>query len=254
MMKFFFFRIGNGHCTYIEFPNGDKGFIDLNRKSPNEGEDPLRIVWDANIRRIDHLFITHPHRDHITGFKALFDSITVGYFYFSGVPFRPDPVYDDWVTYEEKKRTFPNKYQVGAGWNTLVGDVRIDYLLPLYNLLAGTEDDVNNNSLLMRFSYGTTRILICGDTGEDGWVRVSDADIRNLDLLLASHHGNDSGYYQPKVQVMNPKYVVISAGPGTPHDADQKYRRYARYDVYTTRIQRVVATCDQRGSVNISAG
>jgi phosphoribosyl 1,2-cyclic phosphodiesterase len=94
-MKLFFFRIGNGHCTYIEFPNGERGFVDLNRKLPDEGEDPLQIVWNAGIRRINHLFITHPHRDHITGFKVLFDSFTVGDFYFSGVPFRPDPVYED---------------------------------------------------------------------------------------------------------------------------------------------------------------
>jgi len=251
-MRFFFFRIGNGHCTYIEFPNGERGFVDLNRKPPDQGEDPLRIVWNAGIRRIDHLFITHPHRDHIAGFKALFDSFAIGNFYFSGVPFRPDPVYDDWVVYEDKKRTFPNKYQVGAGWYTSVGQVRIDYLLPPANLLSDTEDDVNNNSLLIKLTYGATRILICGDTGEDGWIRVSDADIASLDLLLASHHGNDSGYYQPKVSVMNPKYVVISAGPGTPHDADQKYRRYERVGVYTTRTSRVVATCDDRGNVSIA--
>lgn len=174
------------------------------------------------------------------------------YFYFSGVFFRPDPVYDDWVTYEEKKRTFPNRHRLGSGWNTQVGTVRIDYLLPPDDLLVGTGDDVNNNSLLLRFSYGATRVLICGDTGQEAWARVNDANIRDLDLLLASHHGNDSGYYQPKVQVMHPKYVIISAGPGTPHDADQKYRRYARYGVYTTRTNRVVAACDDRGNITIA--
>jgi beta-lactamase superfamily II metal-dependent hydrolase len=251
-MKLFFFRIGNGHCTYIEFPNGERAFVDLNRKLPNEGENPLQIVWNAGVRRIDRLFITHPHRDHITGFKVLFDSFTVSYFYFSGVPFRPDPVYEDWLSYEEKKRNHPTRYQVGAGYYTQVGQVRIDYLMPPASLITGTNDDVNNNSLLLKFTYGTTRILICGDTEEDGWRRVSDYDISNIDLLLAAHHGNDSGYYQPKVRVMNPKYVVISAGPGTPHDADHKYRPYARIGVYTTRTARVVADCDDRGNVSIT--
>jgi beta-lactamase superfamily II metal-dependent hydrolase len=252
MMKFFFFRIGDGHCTYIEFPNGERGFVDLNRKGPNEGEDPIQIIWNAGIRRIDHLFITHPHRDHITGFKVLFESFQVVSLYYSGVYFRPDPVYDDWLSYEEKKRNHPSRYQVGVGYYTPVAQVRIDYLLPPANLLTGTNDDVNNNSLLLKFTYGATRVLICGDTQEDAWRRVSDYDISTIDLLLAAHHGNDSGYYQPKVRVMNPKYVVISAGPGTPHDADQKYRRYARAGVYTTRISRVVAVCDDRGNVTIT--
>ena len=248
-MKLFFFKIGNGHCTYVEFPNGARAFIDLNRKGANEGDDPLTIVWNAGIRRIDHLFITHPHRDHITGIRALSRSFTIANFYYSGVLFRPNPVYDDWETYEQLKRTIPNRYQVGFGWNTTEGDVGIDYLAPPPNLLNGTSDDVNNNSLLLRFTYGATRILICGDTGEDAWQRIADADIRDLDLLLASHHGNDSGYYQPKVALMNPKYVVISAGPGTPYDADQKYRRYARLGVRTTRTERVVATCDNVGNI-----
>lgn len=251
MIKLFFFRIGNGHCTYIEFPNGERGFVDLNRKSPNEGEDPLQIIWDAGIRRIDHLFITHPHRDHITGFKALFDSFQVGSFYYSGVYFRPDPVYDDWLIYEEKRRSHTNRNQVGVGYFTSVGQVRIDYLLPPATLITGTNEDINNNSLLLKFTYGATRILVCGDTDEDGWRRVSDYNISNMDLFLAAHHGNDSGYYQPKVRVMNPKYVVISAGSRTPHDADQKYRQYARYGVYTTRTSRVVATCDERGNISL---
>lgn len=42
-MRFFFFRIGNGHCTYIEFPNDERGFVDLNRKNPNEGEDLFKL-------------------------------------------------------------------------------------------------------------------------------------------------------------------------------------------------------------------
>lgn len=251
-IKFFFFRIGNGHCTYIEFPNGEKGLVDVNRKPEGEGEDPLMLLWNANIRRIDYLFITHPHRDHIIGFKALTVSFTIGSFHYSGVGFRPDPVYEDWEKYEEMKRSFPNRYQVGAGWNTTVGDVKIDYLLPPSNLLSGTSEDVNNNSLLLRFTYGQTRILICGDTGQEAWLRVADLDIMRADLLLASHHGNDSGYYQPKVAVMAPKYVVISAGPGTPYDADQKYRRYARYGVRTTRTERVIATCDHMGNVAVS--
>jgi competence protein ComEC len=250
-MRFSFFQIGNGHCTYVEFPNGEVGFIDLNRKPSSEGEDPLQIVWDANVRRINHLFISHPHRDHITGFKALFDSFAVDWFYYSGIYFRPDPIYQDWQCYEEKKRIFPRGYQIGAGWNTQVGNVRIDYLLPPANLLNGTRDDINNNSLLIRLTYGLTKILICGDSHQEAWQRVADADIADLDLLLVAHHGNDSGFYQPKVRAMNPKYVVISAGPGTPHDADQKFRYYARYDVYTTRTRRVVAACDDRGNVSI---
>ena len=252
MMKFFFYRIGNGHCTYIEFPNGSKGFVDLNRKPDGEGDDPLLRVWNAGVRRIDHLFITHPHRDHLTGFRALMDSFTIGDFYFPGIVFRPDPVYDDWEAYEQMKRSFQNKHEVGAGWYTTIGEVRIDYLSPHRQLMSDTGDDVNNNSLLMRVTYGSTRILICGDSGEEAWARISDTDIRNVDLLLASHHGNDSGYYQPKVAVMAPKYVVISAGPGTPYDADQKYRRYARQGVRSTRTERLMASCDNLGNISIT--
>jgi beta-lactamase superfamily II metal-dependent hydrolase len=129
--------------------------VDLNRKSENEGDDPLMRIWRTGIRHIHHLFITHPHKDHITGIKELQKSFSIGQFYFSGIQFRPDPIYDDWEVYEWMKQNFQNKHQVGGGWYTTVGDVRIDYLLPPKDLLSGTSEDVNNNSLLLRFAYST---------------------------------------------------------------------------------------------------
>ena len=66
--------------------------------------------------------------------------------------------------------------------------------------------------------------MICGDTEEAGWKGVPDWQIKDTTLLLASHHGNKSGYHLPKIQVMAPKYVVISAGEKTEADADNRYK------------------------------
>jgi len=249
-LDFFFYRIGDGHCTYVEFPNGERGLIDL--KITTDLDDPLQRLQNAGIRTIHYLWITHPHRDHITGLNALRENFTIGAFHYSGVNFTPNPPYNDWYVYEYLKSSFTNRFQSNASLYRQIGTVRLDYLAPPRNLLTNVEDEVNNNSLMLKFTYGSTRILICGDTGREGWEYIPDASIRNIDLLLASHHGNDNGYYRPKVETMNPRYVVISAGPRTPHDADQKYRYYARNDVYTTRTSRVVAKCESDGTINIS--
>jgi competence protein ComEC len=252
-LNFFFYRVGNGHCTYVEFPNGNRGLIDLKRGDKPD-DDPIHRVRNAEVSRIDHLFITHPHRDHIGGLAVLIDYFRIGNFNHSGVYFRPDPVYDDWIVYEQMKagKHVDSPFLVRQGLYEDIGDVRITYVAPPKELLRGIEDEVNNNSLMLRFTYGSSRILICGDSGEDAWKRIPDNSIEDLTLLLASHHGNDSGYYAPKMKVMNPKYTVISAGPTTPYDADAKYSYYTRYKVYTTRTKKVVAKCNIDGTVEIS--
>jgi len=252
-LNFFFYKVKYGHCTYVEFPNDDRALIDLSRAFYPE-DDPLRRIWDAGVRKIDHLFITHPHPNHIEGLKVLLDNFKIGNFNYSGIHYEPDPIYDDWVVYERMKKGehVDASFEVRQGLHEEIGAVRVDYLAPPKGLFLGVEDEVNNNSLMLLFSYGKSRVLICGDSGKEAWRRVPDDSLKDLTLLLASHHGDDSGYYAPKVRIMKPEYTVISAGWGTPHDADKEYWRHTRKGVYTTRTKQVVAECYRDGTVVVS--
>ncbi|MBI2470680.1 MAG: MBL fold metallo-hydrolase [Planctomycetes bacterium] len=252
--RIFFFKVGNGHCSYVEFPNGKNGLIDIKVSKESDNDNIITILKEANISKIDYLFITHPHQDHIGGLSEVVKTFQIGIFIYSPVYFRPSPIYDDWTIYEQMKKGYycTQKYEVTEGWYTNVGDeTRVDYLAPLKYLLANQSDNVNNNGLLLRICCRGHKLLIPGDIEEDGWEYINDSDIKNTTLLLASHHGNNSGFNLKKVKAMNLAFVVISAGTKTEYDADAKYRNQVRKDVYTTRQKRVVARIDENNTLHM---
>ncbi len=251
--RIFFFKVGNGHCSYIEFPNGENGLIDVKVSSEN-GNDNIIEILNASISRIDYLFITHPHQDHIGGLSELVSNFSIGTFIYSPIYFEPDPIYDDWKIYEQMKQGdhCEKKYAVKKGLYTTIDDCRVDYLAPHDYLLENQPDNINNNGLLLKITCRGHKIIIPGDIESDGWEYVNDEDIRGSTLLLASHHGNNSGYNLEKIRTMNLAFVIISTGPKTEHDADQKYRNQARKGVYTTRQKRIVANIDEQNTLHIS--
>lgn len=253
--RIFFFKVGNGHCSYIEFPNGENALIDVKVcDEDNNLDNIVDILKDAHITTINLLIITHPHRDHIGGFSKLVNNFTIKRFIYSPVEFTPDPIYDDWEIYEDMKQGYHcNKaIEVMDGWNSTIGDARIDYIAPNRAFLDNWPNDVNNNGLVLSVSCRGHKIIIPGDTEEVGWDYISDNSIRNATLLLASHHGNKSGFNLEKMRVINPAHVVISAGPKTEHDADSRYRNISRRKkVYTTRQSRVVARIDSNNTLHI---
>jgi len=250
----FFFKVGNGHCSYVEFPNGKNGLIDVKVSTENNDDNIVEILKKAKkISRIDYLFVTHPHRDHIGGLKELVANFNIGTFIYSPIYFKPSPVYEDWNIYEEMKQGYYCKEAHAAkqGQYIVIGNCKINFLAPFDDLLENQPENVNNNGLLLRITCRGHRIIIPGDIEEDGWNLVNDQDIKNTALLLASHHGNNSGYNLQKIKVMNLAFVVISTGLKTEHDADQKYRNQVRKGVYTTRQKRVVAKIDQNNVLSI---
>jgi len=227
----YFFSVGNGHCTLVVFPNGQIAIIDINTSSGKH--NPVSMLAASGVTSIDYLLITHPHRDHITGLTELVQKINIRGFIFSPAVFRPDPVYEDWQTYENIRTNVFLLWRPIFGHTVggflkkgiQVGGVSVKYILP-YSYFGPLQRTlgVNDMSLIIRLSYGANRILICGDTEEAGWKGVPDWQIKDTTLLLASHHGNKSGYHLPKIQVMAPQYVVISAGEKTEADADNRYK------------------------------
>lgn len=252
--KIFFFKVGNGHCSYVEFPNGDNGMIDVKVSKERGDDNIIDILKNASISQIDNLWITHPHRDHIGGLKELIDNFKVNVFYYSPVKFEPDPVYDDWLIYEQLKKGFycNEKYRATEGiYTTIDNDVRIDYLAPSYSVMMYPSGNVNNDGLLLKINCRRHNILIPGDIEEDGWDSITDYLIGSTTLLLASHHGNNSGFNSKKIKAMNLSFAVISAGAKTEHDADQKYRNVVKRNVYTTRQKRIVAKIDENNTLHM---
>jgi competence protein ComEC len=251
--RIFFYKVGNGHCSYIEFPNGKNALVDLYVSTEENHDNVIDRLRNAGIDSIDYLILTHPHRDHIRGLSAFIDNFKIRTFICSPINFRPDPIYADWEVYEEmrKGKYCQNAHEVTGGWYVSLEDSRIDFIAPLNTLLRAYPDDINNNSLVLRIKSRGHNIIIPGDMETAGWSHINDDEIRDTTLLLASHHGNKSGYNADKTAVKNPAFIVISTGPKTEHDADDRYRKHARKKLYTTRREKILAKIDEKNMLHM---
>jgi competence protein ComEC len=94
-LKIVFVDVEGGAATLIVTPQGESVLIDTGWEQEDE-RDAKRMeeaARKAGVRRIDHLLITHWHRDHFGGTEQLAKRIPIGRFYNRGIPeqFADDP-------------------------------------------------------------------------------------------------------------------------------------------------------------------
>lgn len=67
--KVHFINVGQGDCTFIEFPDGQTCIIDGGAES--YGMDVVRYIQDLGYEQIDYMIATHSDSDHIGGLLAV---------------------------------------------------------------------------------------------------------------------------------------------------------------------------------------
>jgi competence protein ComEC len=101
--------------------------------------------------------------------------------------------------------------------------VDIKILNPPEPLFAGTGNDINNNSIVLKLTYGNFSILLTGDIGEIPEERLVNNEnvIKDIDILKVPHHGSKYSSTVEFLQSINPQIAVICVGEnnryGHPH-------------------------------------
>jgi competence protein ComEC len=220
----------------------------LDRLKPN---DPIAYFQQHKLNKPFRFISTHPHMDHLNGLNDLKNE--VGYTNFWVVRNNLEPTGElsqqqeaDWALY----KNYRNSVNGHAEGSRIIGATAgqsedfwnqdgIQILSPCSELiqLAREKNEPNIMSYVLLITYANRRILLGGDAVKETWEYVFESHgdkIRDILLLKASHHGRDTGYYQPAVKLMNPRYVVVSVGTKPETDASNKYRKFTEY-VWSTR-------------------
>lgn len=82
--------------------------------------------------------------------------------------------------------------------------------VPDQKLLKKLDAFMNNTSLMLRFDYGKTRVLLPGDTNKDGFTGI-DPEKLSADLYKVGHHGQIDGADDKLLSAIRPKAVVCCA-------------------------------------------
>ncbi len=215
-------------------------------------QDPIEYLKEKKLNSVFRFISTHPHTDHFSGLNELFKQFSVANIWLVKNDFKIDESNlsesqkEDWKLY----KTFRDATESKLNDTTIVRPTAndsldfwkqdgIEILAPNAGLLKTAKDKNNQNimSYVLLITYGGHKIVFGGDAEEDTWKYIVENcpdKIKNVTILDASHHGRDSGYYQPAVELMKPQYVLVSVGKKPKTDASNKYRNYSD-NVWSTR-------------------
>lgn len=218
------------------------------RFQPN---DPIEYIKKLKTKTPFRFISTHPHMDHINGLSALKNDIGFSNIWVIRNDFTPGGLLNeqqkaDWKLYKTFRDSTETKILNTTVVRPTEGDQRnfwdednIHILAPNQELKILSENRNNPNiiSYVLLIKYGNVKIVIGGDAEEDTWKYLTENypdELSNITILKASHHGRDSGYYQPAVKLMNPTYTIVSVGKKPNTDATNKYKQYCD-NVWSTR-------------------
>lgn len=228
-------------------------------------------------REIFRYIQSHPDLDHMRGLNALrSEGIVIRNAWdteHSKVPeFKTDTDRIDWGRYTRLRngswlqendvtvlrlyRGSNNPYYNQNAERSPGGDgIHILAPTPETNAAATKVSNHNNLSYVLYVVANGKKVILGGDAEADVWRSIYECYGSNLkcDILKASHHGRDSGYYQPAVAAMLPEYTIVSVGKKPSTDASNKYRAYSK-NVWSTRWKGdIVVEITKYGQIKVQA-
>lgn len=214
-----FLDVGQGLAVFIRTPAGKAVLVDAGGNREGSFDPGERVVLPylraRRVRTLDLLILTHPHRDHYGGMKAVVENLRVRLFVGNGEM-------DDSPAFEELAAALARAgvpvLALGAGERIVLDrQTAVDVLSPPLHKFRGTVDDANNNSLVLRLVHRGSSLLITGDAEKEAqaWLLLENPAALQSDVLQVPHHGSRSALSEEFLQAVGARAAVISVGKNT---------------------------------------
>ena len=234
-LEIVFWDVQHGSSTYIKTPNRKHLVQDLGVGSFSKGKtfSPLLHLKNSyGITRLDQVIITHPHKDHIEdimNFDALNPKVLQRPKQFTneeileGVRTEDREIFKKYIEINERYSN-PISSSEDPGLPENNGGVKIRTFSPKYC----SKSNFNNHSIVTVVSYAESKVILAGDNEPPSWEELLNKKefreaIGGADVLLAPHHGRESGFHSELFKYFKPKITVISDGKYTESSAVSRY-------------------------------
>jgi competence protein ComEC len=211
-----FIDVGQGDSILVILPNTKTLLIDGGERQ-SSGK-VLSTLQEYGLSYIDVIVATHPHADHIGGLIDVINTVNVGQVLDSG-QMHTTQTFEDLLDAIYNKQIPLRSVSEGESIN-LDPTVRIDVLNPAASIPAAdgesNEAGFNDNSVVLKITYGNFSALLTGDMEERNEARLAfkNATILDADVLKAGHHGSRTSSSLGFLNAVTPEVVIISLGVG----------------------------------------
>ncbi|HSB75873.1 MAG TPA: ComEC/Rec2 family competence protein, partial [Terriglobales bacterium] len=237
--------VGQGDSTLVVSPEGKTLLVDAGgplggwRSEFDYGEDVISpYLWWRGMSRLDAVALTHAHSDHLGGLPSVLAN------------FRPAAV---WLGPNPRTRELERLLRSVREQKASVlelrgqdefqfGGIEARVLSPPRNWLPAAEPR-NNDSLVLRLSYGDSSFLLSGDAEKKMEPAIA-AQAPRAALLKVAHNGSASSTSAPFLAAVGPQFAMISVGARNPfrHPRPEVLSRLQAFHVATYRTDLMGAT------------
>ncbi len=232
--------VGQGDAIHVQTPGGKHLLIDAGRWSPmnNSGREVLIPYFEhLGINRLDAVFLSHPHADHIGGMPDLIESIDIDVIYQSDYDY-DSAIYARYMELSEEY-SVPVKYPVAGDMIGIDPAIRIFVIGPEAD--TRRDPNPNNHSLSLKLVYGQKHFLFSGDAEVRQERQMADryGDFLGSHFYKVGHHASNTSstelfmqYVEPEISVASLAFQNRFGHPG--RDAVNRLHQFSEHQKYTS--------------------
>lgn len=211
------YDVGQGDSIFINTPLGQHILVD---GGPNSKSLSLLLKdLPPGPCRLDLLVLTHPHNDHLSGLNDVMRFCSIDLLLTTGHKV-DTKVFQKWLSLVDeasrsgrlKSITKPTSFETID-----FGNLRLKVLWPVDDSWA-SQDNTNNDSIVLLISYGGFDALLTGDAEKDVLEALRLNKDRGIEVLKVSHHGSIDGLNKGFLSLVKPLVSVISVGKGNKYN------------------------------------
>lgn len=232
----------SGDCQLLISPEGKTMLIDAGNVSCYN--QVLGYLNDLGITKLDYMVVSHPHVDHIGGLVNVIKDLEVDKHYRSELIYTTNTYqkYDEYM----KNSGIPTEF-LHEGDEFDFGSVHVTLLNPTPNIEypeqypESSTQFVNDTSLTMRFDYGDSSYLTCGDLylSQERTIAEKYPELVDVDVAKANHHGKDTSNSLKWVKAVSAEYVIAMSDDVSSVEVAERYKKKGA-EFYNTFLDGVV--------------
>lgn len=220
-LKIVMMDVGQGDGIYINTPS-DKNILIDGGSSSNLSVGQYVIVPTLRyygVKTIDYAVVSHGDSDHISGLVYIlenYDDVDIEIKYIilpdiDGKNGQTPKIYEDSSYNKIINLAKIHGVQIvyfGRGDNLIIDKVKMECLHP-NGVYVG--EDRNSYSTVMKLEYENFKMMFTGDvnlSGEEEFINKWE----QYDILKIAHHGSSTSSGEEFLNVIQPKYALISCG------------------------------------------
>jgi competence protein ComEC len=199
--------------------SGESVEAEFKEPSFSVGESVVsRFLWSLGLTRVDYVLATHADADHIGGLSPVVNNLRVREAIVGRVALG-NPEFDEFVKTTRQRKT-PLAI-LSAGQQFDIEGVSVEVLYP--QAVQQSKEKSNNTSIVLRFVYGSTSILMTGDIEKEAEDALVKSGVNlHAEVMKVAHHGSKTSSTEAFLDAVCPRLALISVGErsrfGHPHN------------------------------------